>query len=250
MTYKVDLPVFEGPLDLLLHLIKKDEIDIYDIPISQITKQYMDYLGVMKMLDINIAGEFLVMAATLMHIKSKMLLPEETREETEEDPRDELVKQLLEYKRFKDVASKLQTMEEHQSQFYKRSFLDDIPSEDDGFLHDVDIFDLMSAFKTIIENLPSGKEYEIFRENVSVADRIKVIFELLKDQDFINFEDIFISNITREGAVATFLAMLEMTKRGMIRVAQKGAFAHIVIERGENYQTEDNKNAGQFESIE
>ena len=240
MTYKVDLPIFEGPLDLLLHLIKKDEINIYDIPISKITKQYMEYIGMMEMLDINIAGEFLVMAATLMHIKSKMLLPAPDTDEDTIDPREELVLQLLEYKRFKEVAGRLQKMEEVQSHFYKRNFLDEVENPDeDGFIHDVDIFDLMSAFQGILENLPKETDYTIEKDTMTVTDMILEIMGLLKHYETLLFASLFKKCPSKLVAVTVFLAMLELIKMRRVSVRQDKTFADVAIFRGEKYERRD-----------
>ena len=185
--YKVQLEVFEGPLDLLLYLIKKDELDIYDIPIERITTQYMEYLDLMRMLDLNIAGEFIVMAATLMMIKSRMLLPVEERaeleEEEEDDPRWDLVRQLVEYKKFKDAAMHLEGLEERQVDVFGRgSDAATLGPAGDVSLHDVSIFDLISAFNDVLKKVKTEELKEIFAERYTVAEKIDAIVNMIKTQ--------------------------------------------------------------------
>ena len=175
MSYKVKLDVFEGPLDLLLYLIKKNEIDIYDIPIASITEQYLEYIDLMRMLDLNIAGEFLVMAATLIHIKSKMLLPPDEKEllpEEEEDPREELVRRLVEYKKFKEVAGILQDLEGQR----KKMFTRDIPFEVEPgeVFFEASLFDLITAFTRVLKDVPK----DIFQEIIKGVRRCKQYSEI------------------------------------------------------------------------
>ena len=187
----------------------------------------------MEMLDINIAGEFLVMAATLMHIKSKMLLPAPDTDEDTIDPREELVLQLLEYKRFKEAAGRLQQMEEVQSHFYKRNFLDEVKNPDeDGFIHDVDIFDLMSAFQGILENLPKETDYTIEKDTMTVTDMILEIMDLLKHYETLLFTSLFKKRPSKVVAVTIFLAMLELIKMRRVSVRQDKTFADVAIFRG------------------
>ena len=169
MSYKVKLEVFEGPLDLLLYLIKKNEIDIYDIPIAEITEQYLEYLELMRMLDLNIAGEFLVMAAKLIHIKSKILLPPEEKEvlpEEEEDPREELVRRLLEYKRFKEVAGVLQDLEGQRKKMFTRATSVEPGSEEKFF--EASLFDLITALTRVLKDVPKEVFQEIVRDEFTV----------------------------------------------------------------------------------
>ena len=172
--YKVKLEVFEGPLDLLLYLIKKEELEIHNIPMEKITAQYIQYIELMKMLDLNIAGEFLVMAATLMMIKSRMLLPVEDRpeiEEEEEDPRWDLVRQLVEYKKFKDVAMHLESLEARREDIFGRDGAEAVlGKEPDVALHDVGLFDLISAFSEALKKVKSEELREIFAERFTVAE--------------------------------------------------------------------------------
>lgn len=229
--YKVELEIFEGPLDLLLYLIKKDEVDIYNIPIDRITKQYLEYIELMKMLDLNIAGEFLVMAATLMYIKSKMLLPPEERpqeEIEEEDPRLDLVKQLLEYKRFKDVAQYLQYKELLEEKIFTRHTPPDIEVESP--LADVSIFDLLGAFNQALKKVERVQLHEIIEENFTVSDKIAQIKELLKINSSSNLTNLFDNMKTRLEVVTTFLALLELIRLKIVRVVQKELFGEIVVE--------------------
>ena len=169
MTYKVQLEIFEGPLDLLLYLIKKEEVNIYDIPIARVTEQYLDYLNLMQLLDLKLAGEFLVMASTLMQIKSKLLLPVEERkqEEEEEDPREELVRRLLEYKKFKEVAERLERLEQAQSQVFRRRAsgqIEDQAGADGEEYFEASLFDLISAFSKILKVIPREEFLEIIKD--------------------------------------------------------------------------------------
>lgn len=230
--YKVELEIFEGPLDLLLYLIKKDEVDIYNIPIDKITKQYLEYIELMRMLDLNIAGEFLVMAATLMYVKSKMLLPPEERplDETEEeiDPRLDLVRQLLEYKRFKDAAQYLQHKELLEEKIFTRHVPPDI--EADAPLVDVSIFDLLGAFNQALRKVEKIQLHEIVEENFSVSSKIEQIKELLRANPLFNLTNLFDNMKSRLEVVTAFLALLELIRLKIVRVVQKELFGEIVIE--------------------
>ncbi len=230
--FRFKLPVFEGPLDLLLHLIKENKIDIYDIPIVHITYQYMDYLDVMKELNLEIAGEFLVMAATLIHIKSKMLLPpdEEQTEAPAEDPRAELVKRLLEYQAFKDSSIHLRKKEDIWKNIFHRSFPEkrDIDFEPEPLLFEANVFDLLSAFKNLLAKAPE-QVVEITRETLTVADKINLIMERLEKEDGIKFQDLFEGSHTKLSLIVTFLALLELIRLGLVKVYQENAFDSIWI---------------------
>jgi segregation and condensation protein A len=224
------LPVFEGPLDLLLHLIKNQKIDIYDIPIVQITSQYMDYVKIMKELDLEIAGEFLVMAATLIHIKSRMLLPpdEEELEEPAEDPRAELVQRLLEYQAYKDSSSHLRKREDIWKNVFQRnaSSAEDFEFEEEPALVEASVFDLISAFRKLLEKAPE-QAIEITRETLTVSDRINFIVERLEKEDGIRFEDLFEKGFTKLNLIVTFLALLELVRLGLTKIYQENAFGQI-----------------------
>ncbi len=237
MTYKVKLEIFEGPLDLLLYLIKKDEINIHDIPIAKITNQYLQYLDFMKMLDLNIAGEFLVMAATLMHIKSKMLLPQEELEQMEEeiDPRQELVKKLLEYKRFKEAASRLQDAEKRQKETFTRTVPENIPegTDLDEKYFEASIFDLISAFKRVLKEIPKETFYEVIKDEVTVSDKMHEIFHLLVKEEVLSFFNLFKDAKSKIEIIATFLALLELIRMKEVFVRQDKPFGDIMIIRNE-----------------
>ena len=232
--YKVQLDVFEGPLDLLLYLIKKDEVDIYNIPIERVTKQYMEYLSLMKLLDLNIAGEFIVMAATLMMIKSRMLLPVEERpemEEEEEDPRWELVKQLVEYKKFKDAAAHLQHREYLQENVFSRGAEAIVPAESDPGvgLGDVSLFDLISAFNEALKKVKVEEFGEIYDEKFTVVDKIEFVMGTIKEKGKVSFKSLLENVTTRNEIVCTFLAILELIRLRQLVALQDGHFGDIVI---------------------
>jgi len=237
--YKVDLEVFEGPLDLLLYLIRREEVDIYDIPIEKITAQYMAYLDVMRMLDLNIAGEFLVMAATLMMIKSRMLLPVESRaveDEGEEewvDPRLDLVRQLIEYKKFKDAAGQLLELETLQSEAF--SFGGDGPMfekepEDAGqALGDIGLFDLLTAFQEVLSRAPMEPLGHIEPIRWSVPDKMELIIAMTREGKHIAFSSLFSAESNRGEVIVTFLALLELLRLRQIALQQNDVFHEILI---------------------
>ena len=243
MTYKVQLPVFEGPLDLLLFLIKKDELNIYDIPIAKITGQYLEYLEVMQLLDLEIAGEFLVMAATLMHIKSKMLLPNEEKEPLDEyqaDPREELVKRLLEYKKFKEVAGDLKEMRLKQKSIFTRLGKPKEPahiSEDEYF--EASLFDLITAFTKVLKDVPKAAFHNVMKDEFTVSGKIHDIFHMLVDKTSIFFTDLFKNAKTKTEIIAIFLAVLELVKLKEIAVVQKTHFDEIEIMRNPEWQSKE-----------
>ncbi|MDP3804884.1 MAG: segregation/condensation protein A [Candidatus Omnitrophota bacterium] len=236
MSYKVKLDVFEGPLDLLLYLIQKEEVDISDIPIAKITDQYLEYLELMKMLDLNIAGEFIVMAATLMHIKSKMLLPpDQTDEEigAEEDPRAELVRRLIEYKKFKEAASQLSQMESQQKHFFARVGpgvkTEDIPREDEYF--EASLFDLITAFTKVLKDIPRDLFYKVVKDEFTVSEKIHDILHLLVDKKSILFGELFKATKNKFEIITIFLALLELIKIMEVMVVQSAPFAEIEVIR-------------------
>ena len=237
--YKVQLEVFEGPLDLLLYLIKKDEVDIYDIPIEKITTQYVQYLDLMRMLDLNVAGEFLVMAATRMMIMSRLRLPPEERtvreEEEEDDPRWELVRQLVEYKKFKDAAIFLEALEDEREGIFGRE--GDhlaLESKPDVALHDVSLFDLLTVFNEALKRVNQEDLKEIFAERFTVADKIETIMQRLLREDRISFIGLFSEIASRHEIVCTFLAVLELIRLRQIRAVQDQPFGEIMVMRGDS----------------
>ncbi len=232
MSYRVNLEVFEGPLDLLLYLIKKEELDIYDIPISRVTEQYSEYIGLMRILDLDIAGEFLVMAATLMHIKSRMLLPEEelAEEEEEEDPREALMQQLLEYRKYKEAAGILGERELQQMEIFTRSGTE---IEEGEVLLDVNLFDLLGALSHVLERLKEEPVREIVSDEITVKEKITFIVDVLMKDNVVNFTAVFAGCSSRSEAIVTFLALLELIKLQEVRVTQKRQFAEIYLHRVE-----------------
>lgn len=233
--YKVALDVFEGPLDLLLYLIKREELDIYDIPILKITDQYIRYLDLMRMLDLDIASDFLVMAATLMHIKSRMLLPPEQRpvedeeEGDDDDPRIALVKQLLEYKKFKEAAGYLsdRECEQHDTfpRYVEKSFL---PEPTDNPLSGVSIFELINALSDVLKRVEAEPQ-DILEDNFTVTDKITAILETLAVRAVIKFSELFKDAHLRAEVVVTFLALLELIRLKKIQAYQTNTFGDIEI---------------------
>ena len=236
--YKVQLEVFEGPLDLLLYLIKKEEVDIYDIPIERITTQYVQYLDLMRMLDLNVAGEFIVMAATLMLLKSRLLLPPEERaaleDEEEDDPRWDLVRQLVEYKKFKDAAIFLETLEEEREGIFGREGESvTLEPRPDVALHDVSLFDLLTVFHEALRKVNQEDLKEIFAERFSVADKIEAITTRLRTEERISFAGLFSHMASRHEIVCTFLAVLELIRMRQVRALQEQVFGEIMLARVE-----------------
>lgn len=233
--YQVRLDRFEGPLDLLLHLIKKDEIDIYDIPIALITKQYLEYLGVMKSLNLVVAGEFLVMAATLIQIKSRMLLPVEELDSADEegpDPREELIRRLLEYKQFKDAAGRLDDRERLWREMFGTGPLPSNPAPTrDLVLEQVTLFDLVDALQGLMARLPSPQLMEIEPDHLTVRDRMTAILGHLEGRESVTFLSLFESEGHRLVAIVTFLALLELIRIKVVRVFQTETFGAILVTR-------------------
>lgn len=234
-SYQVRLDKFEGPLDLLLYLIKKSEINIYDIPIALITQQYLDYLSLMKSLNLTVAGEFLVMAATLVQIKSRMLLPEdraETDEEDGPDPRDELVRRLLEYKRYKEAARRLDDRERVWREVFGRDEPPMTPTPNgEGWLEEVTLFDLVDALQRVVARLPDQRLMEITPENLTVKDRMNVIIEALDRKESVTFLSLFEGQTHRLLIIVTFLALLELIRIKLVRVFQGEVFGPILVTR-------------------
>ncbi|MDP6085851.1 MAG: segregation/condensation protein A [Nitrospinota bacterium] len=235
MTYKVRLEIFEGPLDLLLHLIRENQVNIYDIPIARITDQYLDYLKFMKTLNIEVAGEFLVMAATLTHIKSRMLLPcvdEEAVEE--EDPRRELVDRLLEYRRFKEIAGVLQEREAIHGGIHRRALspdsvsMPDEPVPAETFLGEVGIFDLLKAFENIMRRIGDMGRHEIEVDEMELDERLTFVLNRVRSEGT-TFTALFERMARRIEITSTFLAMLELIRQRLIRVRQNGIHGAIYI---------------------
>ena len=250
--YPVRLQNFEGPLDLLLHLIKKNELDIYDIPIALITQQYLEYLELMQELNLEVAGEFLVMAATLIHIKSRMLLPrpDPTQEDPEEDPREALVRRLIEHQRFKAAAELLHEREIQRSAQWVRpdARIAEMVGEPAEPEVEVDLFSLMAAFRQVLERARQRPFVPLPVEQISIEARIEQLLARLSETAACGFENLFEDVASRAGMIVTFLALLEMIRLKLVRVFQQGAFGPIrVYKRGkvEGAPMFDNEALGQ-----
>ena len=235
MRYKIKLEVFEGPLDLLLYLIRKNDIDISDIPIAKITEQYLSYIEMMKMLDLDVVGDFLVMAATLMQIKSRMLLPADPQAVQEEqiDPRDELAKRLLEYKQFKEIAEALKTKEIQRLDLFPRGIDEELArqlKEDAKEVYfEASLFDLINALSEALKRTPEEVIHEIVKEEFTVEQKIHEILHCLLSQGNIMLKDLFGKARGRVEIVVTFLAVLELIRLKEIKVVQRKLFGDIEI---------------------
>jgi segregation and condensation protein A len=234
-AYPIKLEQFEGPLDLLLHLIKKNEVSIYDIPIALITAQYLDTIELMQELDLDVAGEFLVMAATLIHIKSKMLLPRpETAagvEGEDEDPRDALVRRLLEHQKFKAAAGLLHEREQWRSAQWLRpdGRVAEIAGEDYEPELEVDLFSLLTAFQAVVQRAKQRPRVVLPPEQMSVEVRIDQLLARLSETQACGFEELFADVADRAGLIVTFIALLEMIRLKLVRVFQSGTFGPIRV---------------------
>ncbi|MBN2516177.1 MAG: segregation/condensation protein A [Deltaproteobacteria bacterium] len=229
MGYEIKLDIFEGPLDLLLYLIKKNEIDIYNIPIAIITEQYLEYIDVMKSLNLDVAGEYLVMAATLIHIKSKMLLPVHDDTEDEEDPREALARQLLEYQAFKEAALNLDTRDILGRDVFKREYDHEDEVDNERILDEMSVFELVEAFRTIIASIKSDEFIEIDIERMSLSDKINEIMERLTIEKVVTFSELLGPLNDKIQIIYTFLALLELVKLRLIEAYQSEPFGTIRI---------------------
>lgn len=235
MIYRVKTEIFEGPFDLLLFLIRKHEIDIYDIPIHDITNQFLEYIKLMKILDLEVAGEFIEMVASLMNIKARMLLPKPVfgDEDDVEDPRTELVQRLLEYKKFKEAASEMSEFEEHRRKMYSRKFFlrpeDEKPSSTEEYLQNVTLFDLLLAFKKALDNMPKVTYHEVKKIEVTIEEQTEYILNLLDAQPNILFSEFIEKLKDRIVIIVTFLALLDLIKLRKIIVRQSRVFDDIKI---------------------
>ena len=232
--YKVKLEVFEGPLDLLLYLIKRDEIDIYEISIERITRQYLEYLQAFKELKIDIAGEFVVMAANLIYLKSRSLLPldQQPPEEDadEDDPRWDLIRQLIEYKKFKEAAAQLHDRALEQERIFIRDGGSAPVSDAPLPLHEVGIFQLIHAFQEVIKRVEAREDLrEIFGERFSVSEKIEKILECVANGASVRFSELFGQIVSRVEIVVTFLALLELIRLNQVRALQQKMFDEIEI---------------------
>jgi segregation and condensation protein A len=240
--YKVQFEVFEGPLDLLLYLIKKEEVDIYEVNLTKLATQFIAHIDLMREFDLEIAGEFLVMASTLMYIKSRELLPVEQQavvegEEEGEDPRWELIRQLVEYKKFKDAAAQLQTLEARQENIFPRlpgklEFESAAPAPKP----DVSIFDLLNAVNSVLKRFEQreGAAREIYEDKWTVSEKIEFILKILTERGSVRFAELFESAASRAEVICTFLALLELIRLKQLVCAQPEPFSEIEIRRAEN----------------
>jgi segregation and condensation protein A len=233
MSYRVKLPAFEGPFDLLLFLIKKNEVDIYDIPIAEITHQYLEYVELMKILDLDIAGEFIEMVATLMLIKVRMLLPSQKSETDEDidDPRAQLVAQLLEYKQFKEVSYSFGELQNKRRKLFSRSvpkeLLKSAETKEIEDYMDASLFDLLKAFKHALDNMPKVTVHQINLIKVTVEDQIKFIFQKFQNEPYVLFREICKPLNSRMELIVTFMAVLDLIRLQFLTAKQSGVFGEI-----------------------
>jgi len=234
--YKVKFEVFEGPLDLLLHLIKKEEVDIYEVNLTKLATQFIEYIDVMRMLDLEVAGEFLVMASTLMYIKSRELLPVDLQVQVEdeddgEDPRWELIRQLVEYKKFKDAAAQLQVRELEQENIYPRiPGKMDFNSDRPMLRPDVSVFDLLNAVNGILKRFAQRDDpRDIFEDKWSVSEKIENLIKLISEKPALKFSELFEGAASRSEVVCTFLALLELIRLKQLACVQGESFGEIEI---------------------
>jgi len=239
--YRVDLAVFHGPLDLLLYLIRKEEVDIYDIPIARITRQYLKYIELMQTLNLEVAGEFILMAATLIRIKTKLLLPRDESDPDEADPREELIMALVEYKKFKEAGEILKEkviLEERN--FVPESPVEEIEAELEEY-SDVTLFDLISAFKDVMEARHEEQFHQVNSQEITVEQRMAYIMRALAEQEFATFPQLFADIPRRIVAVVTFIALLELSRARRVVLQQARPFAQLRIYRGRRFDAEQSE---------
>lgn len=231
MSYRVRLDVFEGPLDLLLHLVKKNEVDLSDLPVATITDQYIAYLDLLQQLDLDMAGEYLVMAATLLHLKSRLLLPSEEAadEESGEDPRAELARQLLEYQRFKEAADMLSRNNMLGRDVFTRMPMRNEANGEQDMVYDVSLGDLLDALQEVLKNVEPGVVHQVLLEQISLRERVCVILDLLRERTQVVFTDLLSADTSRLQILVTFLATLELVRTRMIDVNQDERFGPILL---------------------
>ena len=231
MSYRIKLDIFEGPLDLLLHLVKKNEVELSDIPVATITDQYLAYLGLLQQLDLDVAGEYLVMAATLLHLKSRLLLPEEetSEEEEGEDPRAELARQLLEYQRFKEAAEMLNRRDLLDRDVFARAPLPDETDPEQDVVYDVSLGDLLDALQDVLKRAAPEVVHEVILEQVSLREQLCFVLDMLRERTAVVFTDLFPSGVRRLQILVTFLAVLELVRTRMVQIHQEEHFGPIVL---------------------
>ena len=235
--YKIQLNNFEGPIDLLLYFIRRDELDIYDIPIAKITKEFIDAVEEWERVQLHVAGDFIVMASTLMRIKAKLLLPRPELGDDGEiiDPRKELVQQLVEYKRFKDVAEMLKNLSDERDQKFCRQLepiilTDELDSENNIIL-DVSLYDLARFFKSVMDNMPVVSQFELHREPVRLEKQKEFIFRYIDGDGRLKFSTILDKLKTRMEIVVTFLAVLDLVREGICRLTQNKVFGDLELQK-------------------
>ena len=235
--YKIQLNNFEGPIDLLLYFIRRDELDIYDIPIAKITKEFIDAVEEWERVQLHVAGDFIVMASTLMRIKAKLLLPRPELGDDGEiiDPRKELVQQLVEYKRFKDVAEMLKNLSDERDQKFCRQLepiilTDELDSEENIIL-DVTLYDLARFFKSVMDNMPVLSQFELHREPVRLEKQKEFIFRYIDGDGRLKFSTILDKLKTRMEIVVTFLAVLDLVREGICRLTQNKVFGDLELQK-------------------
>lgn len=250
-AYSVKLDTFEGPLDLLLHLIRKNELDIYDIPIALITKQYLAYLSFLKEMNLEVAGDFLVMASTLLQIKSRMLLPnpepEEGEGEGEEDPRAELVRRLLEYQRYKEAGQHLAERELLGREVFARRVAapDLLPAAPEEGPLELDLFELAEAFRSLLARVPASRVHEVIGfESISISDAINEILSLLQEREMLAFDELFNLDDSRGRLIVNFLALLELCRLKMLKVLQNKDCGEIFLYPAVAPETADGASGG------
>ncbi len=235
MRYRIKLDVFEGPFDLLLFLIRRSEVDIYDIPIADITSQFVEYMEAMQLLDLNAAGDFIEMVAILMHIKARMLLPKHVSESGEEieDPRTELVERLLEYKRFKDAALEFDGLEEKRGKLYSRKYFKFLPREDkvsdEEYLDQVTLYNLVIAFKKAMDSMPKVTYHEVRKIDVTIEQQGGLILEKLEKNQVLLFSELMAAISEKIILIVTFIALLDMVSQGLVVISQSKVFDDIRI---------------------
>lgn len=238
--YRVNLDIFEGPLDLLLYLIKKNDLDVYDIPIAFVLEEYMRYVDTLQELNIDLAGEFLLMAAELAHIKSRLLLPDEAvgAEIDEEDPRSDLIRRLLEYQQFKDASETILKRQMLGRDVFTPQMPERVVGTDDGPLEG-SVYELIEAFSKILEKMPEDEFHDVAVDRISVNERIYQIIGMIKKDATATLEEILSGELHKYNIVVTFLALLEMSRLRMIRVYQSAQCGPIYIQRTMEDVSED-----------